>query len=596
MKLLLLLTILSVSASFGALTISTVTVNPAGQLVLTIAGCTAPLSPSTGVTDLIVANATDSNAAFIQSTSTSGCTVTIVTQADASTFYPTMQDDGTSGVSVNLLSSSNLRDSVGNYPSGNLVTVSTNSSEWYAVGGSLISSVCRFDGGPSIITLPSHGLQWIGAGANIRCQLTTSEVDLLTFNFNQIWAFSRDGTQVGSLLSTPSYTNFTSYPFSGLSGTHIYEWMQVNPGVFENNTIAVALRIYGGLGSGPLPPVKPWLLFFGSGEAEFLYYSDIRNSQSWILGNTFGLAEQNEGRAGDPLTGGDIALHSLRELMKASINALVNGSDPKYLIISEGGNDILQGKTIGTDFVTPDTFKGDAVTLLQEAATRFPTTNVLIAQDIYNTPVLRSIGTGQTYSDAWRDAVAYYNAHSPAIPAVYIGLFGQGCTDDSVAFQTDNMTLNPVGELTVANCEIPVWSGLIDGHSYTTTGISGSVGVASAPVTVTLARGAKFSTAHSCTLCQSVILNDGGAGGTFTITAGGSGSGASPLTVTPTDQATAFSFTYTPVSSGAKTISFTNNLTSWIDAPPISYTPGGSSATSTTLSGVVGMFGKVSVQ
>ena len=78
----------------------------------------------------------------------------------------------------------------------------------------------------------------------------------------------------------------------------------------------------------------------------------------------------------------------------------------------------------------------------------------------------------------------------------------------------------------------------------------GNVGVASQNFTVTFTGGNAWGD-------QTITLNDGGDGGTFTTSTGASGVG--PLAITPATTAAGFTFTYTPASAGNKSIAFTNS-------------------------------------
>ena len=90
----------------------------------------------------------------------------------------------------------------------------------------------------------------------------------------------------------------------------------------------------------------------------------------------------------------------------------------------------------------------------------------------------------------------------------------------------------------------------------------GNVNTASTNFTVPLSTGTFSGT-------DTVTIDDGGSGGTFTPSIGSPSTGS--VTVTPTSGSTSFTFTYTPVSTGTKTLSITNGQ-SWINPNPKTYT------------------------
>ena len=96
---------------------------------------------------------------------------------------------------------------------------------------------------------------------------------------------------------------------------------------------------------------------------------------------------------------------------------------------------------------------------------------------------------------------------------------------------------------------------------YTVEGPTTAVhGVPSGQFNLFLEPGASF------TALQTIILSDGGAGGTFTPSFGAAGIGA--CAVQPQNNAVFFSFVYTPAASGTVTITFLNSQ-GWTDAAPV---------------------------
>ena len=96
---------------------------------------------------------------------------------------------------------------------------------------------------------------------------------------------------------------------------------------------------------------------------------------------------------------------------------------------------------------------------------------------------------------------------------------------------------------------------------------SGSIGSPSSIFILNLETGASF------TGNQTIVISDGGAGGTFTPSVGAPGIGS--IVVTPPETvggspATSFRFTYTALGSGNVTFTF-SNLNGWNDPAPIVY-------------------------
>jgi hypothetical protein len=156
--------------------------------------------------------------------------------------------------------------------------------------------------------------------------------------------------------------------------------------------------------------------------------------------------------------------------------------------------------------------------------------------------------------------------------------------------QVDGIHLNAAGEAIIANRMLPINAGVLLGSSYTLSGpASGTQGTASTPFTLSLRGGTSFVADADGTARQSITLNDGGAGGTF---ASSLGSGASPLTLTPTTGA-GFTFTYTPASNGPKSITATSNQPGWKEPVGVIYTvssgSGGGGHTTTTIPIQVGL-------
>lgn len=578
---------------------SAVTVNSSGQLTFTMSPCVSPLSPASGVTGISISDATNTYAQTVASATTSGCTVTVTTQANASLTYPITADDATTSIAVTLASTSNLTDGAGNTvaASGNSgVHPSTNGSTWMPALGTAIAGKIQLDGNPS---LNSQGgvktALWGSANGCARFNANVTGINILAFNYNNAWVLLQDGAQLGSVQVTSSGTNWSVYALgSGLSGSHLYEICEVGPSPAPG---LGALQLVGGTGFGAQPAAKPWVLFFGASEMNPSWFTpgtgsyaayDTRNHVSWLTMRPFGYAVQYLGQAGWTVTsntaGATQYVSNLRDCAKGqtmctSATFAFGSTPPSFIVVDEGGNDTLVSTTIGSGYATAGTFGGDAVTMLQNLAARFSPAKLLVIDQYCAAGIPTCPNNAQVpYKIAWHGATAYYNSLSPAVPAISVNTFNQGCVNFSTDFQPVGYHLNPQGQADWANCLLPAVNALINGVSYSTSGaLSGTNNHASNAISVTLAAGATFSTGNSCSqvlagsTCQSITLSDGGAGGTFSVAGGVSG--PSPLKVTPTNATTNFQFTYTPTTTNTVKITFSNGQGGWIDPPPLYFVP-----------------------
>ena len=243
-------------------------------------------------------------------------------------------------------------------------------------------------------------------------------------------------------------------------------------------------------------------------------------------------------------------------------------------VMDNGGNDALTGNAIGA-VGSPGTFTDDAVTTMTRLVTRFSLPKLLIIDQYCALGIAGCPNNAQVqYMSAWHTAATYYTGHSPVATTTALYEFNSGWIVQSTAdFQGSPFYhLNPVGQGHWASAMLKTLGPiLLGGTSYTITPNDPGT------YTLALANGATFggngngcTTPYAGSSCEAITLSDGGVGGTFTISGGGSGT--SPYTFTPAAAATGFTFSYagpanyiTPV-----TISTTGAgiAPGWFDATP----------------------------
>ena len=650
------------SSVFGAanmaLTSANVVINTNGQLEATLSPCVAPLSPGSGVTGLTI---TGGNAwsDTVQVTATSGCKITITTQANGAAAFPMTADDTT--VNLAIAAASNLTDNTGNtiLSGGTNANSSANNSTWYPVTGTAIAGKVTIDGNATSYNHPS-GIKtavWGSALGCIRFNATATQIDIFAFDNSNAYALLQDGggtlgqTNYGSIANSGAVNNsttWTDYSWSGMSGAHLYEACPVNSNA--NPDIAL-IKIQGTWGSQPA--TKPSVLFFGASEINPSWFTpgvgtysayDARWWFGWVLCRQLGCAPQYLGQAGWPVTdnsacttgnctavaatattnGGNYVIlvpgsttwtscgaannlagtlftangacggtgsagnwYKNTNLKACALGSVlcVTGSGGPYAfgpgawaagVMDNGGNDTLTGTAIGA-VGSPGTFTDDAVTTMTRLVTRFSLPKLLILDQYCALGIAGCPNNAQVqYMSAWHTAATYYTGHSPAATTTVLYEFNSGWIVQSTAdFQGSPFYhLNPVGQGHWASAMLKTLGPIIlGGASYTVT--------PGAPGTYTLAltNGATFggngngcTTAYAGSSCEAITLSDGGAGGTFSVTGAGTGSGTSPYTFTPTAGSTGFTFSYaapanyiTPV-----TISTTGAgiAPGWFDATP----------------------------
>jgi len=469
-------------------------------------------------------------------------------------------------------------------PQGQTGVSITNSSEWMACGSSAMTSHFRYNGGPIIgdpyATGYPNACWWNSALGNLEGHATGSEVQIVGFEYNNAFSLYQDGVSVGSRVKFGGSTVFSVASLgSGFSGTHLYTIMPSSGNVQFQVVIIAAVRFVGGVPTGTAPTGKPLIIGYGDSIIGSGSGPDDSTTTDW------GLASAASGYAAQIFTlSGQNVSPTLRDDTYGVIP--FSNTSPDLVVLEGGENDVVASIPIGTS-TTANTFQGDMVTMIRNVQTSaHPPTHLLVRGILPN--AYTNNGSRTTYTAAQAAAVAYVNSTYSTNVCYYdtTGWIsgspnGHSGTDDTAdALHPYGATsLSAPGYGKIANREIPIFEGKIDGSSFDISGpSSGTNATTSTNFTVALRHGATW---HG----ENVTLNDGGAGGTFTPSIGSPGTG--PLAVTtPNNGSSSWTFTYTPSSTGAKTITYSGLANCWTAPSNTSYTSnsgGGGGGGTTTI-------------
>ena len=338
---------------FGAanLTISNVVANADGTTTLTFSPCVSPLSPSSGVTDIIISISQAANNLITESTSVSGCTITITTQANAAQTVPVVKENALY-VYASITTGSNLMDASGNTVSatGNsYVQASTNNSTWLSIMGTTFLANGRADASP--VSTPIFGSSggiagayWMGPGGCARFNGTGSGgINVLNFDHYTGIGLFVDGSQSGSTTFQGSDNAYSAIPYTGLSGSHLYEVCELGPQAVAGYPIMAAIQLTGSLTFGAQPATKPYFIVLAASEGECFGFgpttayptTDQTSCSWWILARLFGYAEVNAGVAGWPVTANTGATTANCGSCEVVVATAMSASTP-YVILSAG--------------------------------------------------------------------------------------------------------------------------------------------------------------------------------------------------------------------------------------------------------------------
>lgn len=432
----------------------------------------------------------------------------------------------------------------------------------YQPGASPFTASSRNDGG-SFATFGGHANSaiFLSADGGIRWNGNHSNFDVTFFDNsgNAQYCLYQDGVLFGTCATAAgSGSGFTttSGQWTGASGTHLYEMVPIN--TFQNagqNALAEII-LTGGTGLGSQPAVRKGV--GACGDSITVYVSsgitDARQGDFWQATRATGPTawDQRYGATGAPVTGvlGPVCPGQMT-LPGGSLNLVwLNGGANDFVTMVEPIGLPGPGCTTGT-------FQCDYYNMIGGTWTANATATVVLARGIlpnsYGTyPASNpqtAVGNGYI-----QNVVSSWNTNNPSKPCVYIN------PDTWFSYATgpqmsDHLHPTVAAYAMVANREIPIEYGYLNGSSYTVTGPStGTVGVAST-FTLTIQGGA------TGTGMEVITPSDSGNGGVFT-----------PSSVTIANGFTSATFTYSAASSGAKTISVTNNQTGWTNPANLTFT------------------------
>lgn len=555
MKLLLAGLVLSnpLAWASASLTLTAPTVSSDGITITdTIGGCSTPLSPASGITGFTVTVVQDASPNFptISSATRSGCVVTITLSE------PLMvPSDASSFLTLATSPTSNLTDASGNTPSasGNTnVSINTSASTWYAIGGAAFQAAARTQGGATLNDTYHQDAHFQTADGFVDFNACATDLDFFTFDFKNHYVVTQDGVDIRDYGVSGSGTTFSIRGLiSGLGGgCHEYRLIQINSDdVAVGFSLAYRVRVVGTFGSRPaartvIGECGDSLVSLAGSQKP----ADSRTGHMWLSTYPLGGVSQHPGAAGAQVSGGG----GLATTCPAN---LVNfGSTPIVDYLRGGNNDALAAVSLPTFRAAADSY------IAGVKANALPPTNIVVI-GLIQIAAYYPLSTVNTYNAQWQAAAAAANV-TFVDPSLWI--------DGAANRQSDNIHLNSTGEQVFANRLIPISAGFLLGSSYTVSGPStGLTGVPSTSFTLTLRGSATFVADSDSVARQTITLNDGGAGGTFTTSVGPTGTG--PLAVTASS-GTSWTFTYTPASVGTKTISFAASQAGWTNPANLSYT------------------------
>lgn len=538
-------------------------------LTIPITNCVTSLSPGSGITGFIVGDTQNGSGRAVSSTAqtSSGCTVTISGLKNPITGAPEPLngpwDDAVSLSLATVGGGSNLTDMSSNTPSatGNTgVAITTNSSTWYAAGGSTLAAASRIQGGYIATDVYPQEAFWASSDGYIEATMTCTAIDVVSFTFNSRYVLIQDGADIHDWGQSAATTVYQPLGLvSGLSGSHTYRFMQVESNLVPYASQAIrSIRCVGAtLGARPaLRTITAECDASITSYAGTVPMTDSRQGHAFLQAGVYNFVDQHVGQAGAQVTGG---LETVCPTEMANV-----GGTPAVLYLWGNINDLAA--MVPT--MTYQTAFQNMITNIQANGTP-PNKIVTIGSYLVT-------GLSVTAYNAALATVATNTSTIYADPSLWLTA--------AAGKQSDNLHLSygacpdfTLGECVIANRMLPITAGQVLGSSFTFTGPStGTVGSPSTNFTVTLQGGAQFVLDTDSVGRQTITCADGGSGGVFTPSIGSPGTGTVNITQTT---GTNFTFTYNAASSGAKAITCSPAVTSatsgWAAPTPLTFTATG---------------------
>jgi len=447
----------------------------------------------------------------------------------------------------------------------------------YSVVGTSFTSYGQIDGCEQLDGLGySSPNSFSDTEMGYRYTATGSAQSFQLFNQGNPGVLYQDGVQVGSWTVPTASGTYPVVQITGLDPAQ-HEYEAVFTGLLNNHDAIVNIMPSGNLQPVVHSPRQCIALFGDSIVDDYAFYNSGLSNDSrlgwWPAFHNTGWALERQGNPGSAVTGG----------IEYVTGRITNPTRNKTatLVIHEGGVNDYRGS------ISTASFRVAVSTELYLMAQGLPAGSTMFWEGILPS---NTGGTPAQYINAEQGGVADYMATAPSIKAFYYDTYthpwistttdtpdGLHPVPSNVAVSTAPYGWPLIGYGKINNRLAPILAGWGDaGKSYSVTGpSSGAGGVASSPFTLVLSASATF------TGDQTIIPNDGGAGGTF-----------APSTITPAVGLTSTTFTYTPSSAGTKNIGFSNTQDLWIDPSTMTYTVTSGSysivyPTSTVLTGSV---------
>lgn len=548
----LLLLLLSAQHAFAAANLAMASATLAADgVTLTIpftGTCQTPLSPGSGILGFSM-TVTGGWAGSVSTATRSGCTVTLVLSE------PISKDEAPTVTLASTTGANFLTDNSGNTPTGQSNFTIANNSEWLETSPTAGTMTNKYraegmghSGSPNFNTNYVFQTNFASADNCYRINATATQIDLWAYQGTDHWVLRRDGVQIHDWGQTANNNAFSQQGLvTGLTDVspHEYDFCSINPQVSPYLYILSRIRVTGTIGAQPTAKN----LIFAAGDSITAYYgpTPITDSMTGDLAQVALNTNQADQFWGAP---GDQLCSSMNTQIPTQLGYITETMPLLTVAGSTDYNDVSAGTTAAAVGACMDTLLTNIDNLSN------PPTKVLV---LGNLPFAAG-NIPSTYDTALLAATALHPRACFVSRLAWINTTAfNGTTgdrqSDAVHIIGGSLANGPnVGYAKIANREIPITAGYINGASFSVGGpASGKIGVASSNFTITAAAGSTFNG-------DAITLSDGGNGGTFT-----------PNLTALTLGATSVTFTYTPAISGTISISYSGLSSCWTAPTANSY-------------------------
>jgi len=492
----------------------------------------------------------------------SGSTITVVSVAPAYAF-------DTPAIALSSSPTCAISGSTGNASSSN--ATATNGSGYYPVGDSHWTGDFQFQGSP-LISTDGNGYpntaQFNSPTGSIDFAVTSSAgtIALWILSANTAVSLYIDGVLNSRVVPGGSYASYQEIIFNGLdTGAHTFSLVQSGTGAPFSNADFQAIRIPGAVFTA-LPSLRPVITACGASIVDLTGGgSSTANADqnNWgLLKTVIGTTTQGRSYSGQTM------YTTLRDGCPTSM-VLAGGGSPLIGWLEPDPNDINAGTSLANERAAVQT----AVTNIM--ANAHPPSKLFVAGIYPNTMNNSTVCSGLSSTDCaalYNGAIAAgvaaaANANTTFIHTQALTSGGPDWINTLSSCTGSNDTIDGVhpcaatsigqpGYGKITNRQAPLFSGVINGSSFSISGPSSSiVGTASSPFTATIAgTGATWvdpititSTVSSDTICQVGGLCSYGS-----------------LTIPASIGASSFGFTISAETAGARTLSYSGLADGWV--------------------------------